>query len=245
MMPDDTPTPRRQFLGQIAASAAVLAGTAACAGSLGAVQSAPALRPNPAPPPPPPGTPEHWDDSWTGRLTARHKAVFDGPSVEDGVALANAVGYLTGMRDALHAATSADAQAVVVIRHAAVPMLFDDAIWEKYHIGREDKIKNPETDKWATTNPFARSDAGSSAADARDAPTPTFSWLSSHGHIVLGCDLATRGFAHIFAHRAGADWHAVYEELKANLLPGVILQPNGVYAVHRAQEAGCTYIRSA
>jgi intracellular sulfur oxidation DsrE/DsrF family protein len=32
--------------------------------------------------------------------------------------------------------------------------------------------------------------------------------------------------------------------LKANLIPGVILQPSGVYAAHRAQEAGCTYIRS-
>lgn len=242
MTPSDTPTPRRQFLGQIASSAIVLAGTAACAGPLTAAQTAPA--PNPAPPAPPPGTPHRWDDSWTSRLTATHKAVFDGPAIEDGIALENAVGYLNGMRDALSARTSADAQAVVVIRHSAVPMLYNDAIWAKYNVGKEDKIRNPMTGKWATGNPFARSEGSDSAGDRGDSPTSTIAWLTSHGHLVLGCDLATRGYAHIFAHRAGSDWHAVYEELKANLLPGVILQPNGVYAVHRAQEAGCTYIRS-
>jgi hypothetical protein len=238
----DAPTPRRQFLGQIASSAFVLAGTAACAGPLTAAQSAPT--PNPAPPSAARGTPQHWDDSWTGRLTAKHKAVFDGPEINDGIALDMAVGYLNGMRAALSAASSADAQAVVVIRHAAVPMLYNDAIWMKYHVGKEDKIKNPATDKWATGNPFARSDGSGSTTDAGTEPASTIAWLASHGHILLGCDLATRGYAHVFGHRAGADWHAVYEELKANLLPGVILQPNGVYAVHRAQEAGCTYIRS-
>jgi hypothetical protein len=242
MTPSDTPTPRRQFLGQIASSAIVLAGTAACAGSLTAAQAAPT--PNVAPTPPAPGTPLHWDDSWTARLAAKHKAVFDGPSVDDGIALDMAVGYLNGMRDALNAATSADAQAVVVIRHSAVPMLYNDAIWMKYHVGKEDKIKNPMTGTWATGNPFARTEGSGSTSDAGPEPAPTIAWLASHGHIVLGCDLATRGYAHIFAHRSGAEWHLVYEELKANLLPGVILQPNGVYAVHRAQEAGCTYIRS-
>jgi len=242
MTPSDTPTPRRQFLGQIASSAIVLAGTAACAGPLTAAQPAPT--PNPAPPPPPAGTPQHWDDSWTSRLTAKHKAVFDGPSVEDGIALDMAANYLNGMRDALSAKTSADAQVVVVIRHSAVPMLFNDAIWAKYSVGKEDKIKNPMTGKSATGNPFARSAEADRANDSGDTPTPTIAWLASHDHIVLGCDLATRGYAHIFAHRSGADWRTVYEELKANLLPGVILQPNGVYAVHRAQEAGCTYIRS-
>jgi hypothetical protein len=77
-----------------------------------------------------------------------------------------------------------------------------------------------------------------------DRPQSTLAWLASHGHVLLGCDLATRGYAEIIAERAKTDSQVVYEELKANLVPGVILQPTGVYAVHRAQEAGCTYIRS-
>jgi intracellular sulfur oxidation DsrE/DsrF family protein len=40
------------------------------------------------------------------------------------------------------------------------------------------------------------------------------------------------------------DRAALMEEFKANLLPGVILQPNGIYATMRAQQAGCVYIRA-
>src|SRR5689334_13349997 len=83
------PTARREFLGQIAASAIVLAGTA-CAGPAAATQAAPAPAParNPDASPPPP---THWDDSWFTRLTAKHKAVFDSPEVEDGLAIEHAV----------------------------------------------------------------------------------------------------------------------------------------------------------
>lgn len=35
---------------------------------------------------------------------------------------------------------------------------------------------------------------------------------------------------------------AARSRAKAMLLPGVILQPNGVFAALRAQEAGCSYI---
>jgi intracellular sulfur oxidation DsrE/DsrF family protein len=32
---------------------------------------------------------------------------------------------------------------------------------------------------------------------------------------------------------------------RAQLLPGVILQPSGVFAVLRAQQAGCDYIKAS
>src|SRR6185295_16551055 len=102
---DDRPTARREFIGQIAASAIVLAGTACAAPVTVASSAAPApAQQNPAPPPAAaPSTPVHWDDSWFGRLTAKHKAVFDSPQIEDGLVLANATGYIRGMRDAIAA----------------------------------------------------------------------------------------------------------------------------------------------
>jgi hypothetical protein len=63
--------------------------------------------------------------------------------------------------------------------------------------------------------------------------------------MLLGCDLAARGLAGQIASKTKSDSRGIYEELKANLVPGVILQPTGVYAAHRAQEAGCSYIRSS
>jgi hypothetical protein len=246
--PTDRPTARREFLGQIAASAIVIAGTAcaapATAGQTTAPSPAPAPGSQPATPAP---TPTHWDDSWFAKLTAKHKAVFDSPAIDDGLAVFHASGYIGGMWDALGAGVD-DVQIVLVMRHAGVPMVLNDAMWAKYEIGKERKIKDYSNDKFATRNPFFAAPAPANGAPratrSSDRPQATLSWLGSHGHILLGCDLATRGLAFSFAEKTKGDQKAIYEELKANLVPGVILQPTGVYAVHRAQEAGCTFIRS-
>ena len=217
----------------------------------------------------------HWDDSWFAKITAKHKAVFDSPDIEDGIAIAHATGYIRGMRDALAAGVD-DVQIVLVMRHAGVPMVLNDAMWTKYQIGKERKVKDYSNDKWATRNPFIGAPPSATGAarpaSSSDRPQSTLTWLASHGHILLGCDLATRNYANVIARNFArdpsavdlarafgtiygglaaqiaettkADSRAVYEELKANLVPGVILQPTGVYAVHRAQEAGCTFIRS-
>lgn len=233
-------TPRRDFIGQLAASAIVLAGSACTAP---AVATQGAASPTPAPRPQQASAPPHWDDSWFARLTAKHKAVFDSPEVEDGIAIFHAIGYVNGMHDALDAADG-DVQTVIVMRHAAIPMVFNDAMWEKYGFGKEEKVKDPHG-KWAKRNPFADTSADASSRSSNpNRPRYDLAWLASHGHILLGCDLATRGQAAVVAERTKGNSKAIYEELKANLVPGVILQPTGVYAVHRAQEAGCTYIRS-
>jgi hypothetical protein len=66
-------------------------------------------------------------------------------------------------------------------------------------------------------------------------------WFAEYGHTLLACNLATLGMSSIIANKVKGDQRAIYEELKANLIPGVILQPSGIYALHRAQEAGCTF----
>ena len=173
------------------------------------------------------------------RITAKHKAVFDSPEIADGTALYHAMSYLGSVKDVFGTGDS-DASVVVVLRHAAVPMLFNDAMWAKYNIGKESKIKDGKD--WAVRNPYLTSTRG---AGREDRPSATITWLASHGHILLGCNAATLGFASGYAQTAGVDEKVVYEDLKANLVPGMILQPNGIYAVHRAQEAGCTFFKSS
>jgi hypothetical protein len=121
----------------------------------------------------------------------------------------------------------ADAQSVLVIRHSAIALAFNDAMWAKYQVGRLAEVRSGGD--FATRNPYA----GRIAA------------LGSAPRVILiGCDLATRNFTGRMASAAGADRATVYDEVKANLIPGMILQPTGVYGLHRAQEAGCTMIRS-
>lgn len=247
----NTPTDRRDFLGQIAASAVVLAGTACAApASLAQTSVTPAV-PGAASTANRPATPTHWDDSWFNRLTAKHKAVFDTPEFSEGMILGagQATRYIAGMRDALGAGPN-DVQTVIVIRHRALPFALNDAMWAKYEIGKDLKIKG-DGEEWATKNPFAAPRAGRSAgrgggerSQSADRPQSNAEWLTSHGHILLGCDLATQGYAGtVAAHTKGA-MKTIYEEFKANLVPGLLLQPNGIYATLRAQEAGCAFMRS-
>lgn len=240
--PSDSPTHRREFLGQVAASAIVLAG-AACATPMSAAQTA--ATPSPSQPGTTPAS--KWDDSWTTRLTSRHKAVFDSPEIAENATLgvSQATRYINGVHDAL----GAEAQTVVVIRHQSIPFAFNDAMWEKYGIGEQAKVKIG--DAWATKNPLSGPRPGRGGANANannsanaDRPQSNLAWLASHGHILLGCDLATRGYAQTLADKTKSTMQAVYDELKANLVTGMILQPNGVYAILRAQEAGCVYMRS-
>jgi len=243
----ESSTPRREFLGQIAVSAVALAGTA-CAGPINIAQTSTGPTPVPA------GTrnagrgaAQVWDDSWFGRLTAKHKAVFDTPDFSEGEIQGpgQATRYINGMHDALGTGPG-EVQTVVVIRHHAIPFAFNDAMWAKYEIGKDLKIKG-EGEEWATKNPFAagRSRGGRAGTPSNnDRPQGNAEWLTTHGHILLGCDLATQGYAGTTATRTNGTMKTIYEDFKANLVPGLILQPNGIYATLRAQEAGCTFMRS-
>jgi hypothetical protein len=223
---------RREFLGTLAASAIVLAG-GACAAPMNAAQTAAT----------PAGSTQggKWDDSWFGRLTASHKAVFDSPQIEQDMTLGplHASRYIAGMMDAL-ALKPNEIQAVVVIRHRAIPFAFNDAMWEKYPIGETYKVKSGDT--WATRNTLAG--PRGNRAPSPDRPQGNLAWLANNGHIMLGCDLATQGLAQAVAEKAKVPMQTVLDDVRKNTVPGMIMQPNGVYALHRAQEAGCTFIMS-
>jgi hypothetical protein len=170
--------------------------------------------------------------------------VFDMAEFNDGEALDHAALWLEGLHAAL-GATPADAQAVIVIRHAAVPGAFNDSMWSKYEIGKLRKVKDESTGQWAVRNPFASEPPPKGDRPARpssaDRPGTDFGWFAQYGHILLACNVATLGMSSIIAKKVKGDQRAIYDELKSNLIPGVILQPSGIYGVHRAQEAGCTF----
>jgi hypothetical protein len=176
------------------------------------------------------------------RLTAKHKAVFDSAEIMDGLALFHARQYMKGYRD-VYDIGDGDVQAVVVMRHEAAPMAFGDALWAKYKLGALLKLKDPTTGKPALRNPFYRvskedKDPYVSADGSLDA-------LHSRGAVLLACNQAAMGFAHYIAARTKSDPEALKAEVRAGLVPGAILMPTGIFAVLRAQEAGCVYFKSA
>lgn len=226
---------RRDFLASLAATAAT-ASLAGCAFPATAGASAGAAA-------------EGFDDAWSARVrAAQHKAVFDAPEVSDGLALTQAWIYRAGYRDALGVAAR-DAVPVVVLRHAAVVLAVDDALWAKHGIGALRTIDDPKTKKPAERNPWSRTPAGTPLdADLVSLLGPgtdaTVEGVIRAGGVVLACNLALLRNAQRIARAKGGDVAAIHAELRAGVVPGVIVQPSGIYATARAQEAGAVFMRS-
>jgi hypothetical protein len=241
---------RRQFIGELAAGAAALAAVA-CTPAATAT-NAPSQAPKPATPAaqqsempsgPMPVPPKEWDSSWMNRITAKHKAIFDSPEINDGTALYHAMSYLGSVKDVFGTGDS-DASVVVVLRHRAVPLLFNDAMWAKYDLGTATKTNDSKTGKPVTRNIYYQHVDANGNPTADEKPSATIKSLSARGVIFVGCDLATRGFSSRAAAAAKLTPQQVYDDIRANLVPGATLMPTGVFATLMAQEAGCSLMRS-
>ncbi|MDE3128755.1 MAG: hypothetical protein KGL38_12155, partial [Gemmatimonadota bacterium] len=215
-----------------------LAATACVSGPGAAAAATPAPAPAPELPKLPPLPKLEFDDAWTRKLTGTYRAVFDSPEIDDGTAVFNAYSYMKGFED-MYKIGDAEVNAVIVARHRAIPMILDDGLWAGYELGEYAKVKDPTTGKWALRNPFW-------APDPKDKSSADYALetLVKRGVIVLGCALATRGFAGILASRTKNKPDAMFDELRRHLIPTAILQPSGIFAVMRAQASGCHYMRS-
>jgi hypothetical protein len=236
-------TPRRRFIGDIALSAAALAGAACATPAASTSAASTSQAPTPAPAAPParassPPTPTKWDDSWRAKLSAPHKAVFDSPEIGGGAAIYHAWGYMNGFKQ-MYNSSDAEVNTVLVFRHRGVPVIFNDVMWGKYGIGEMVGEKDEKTKLFVTKNPYFKTAAGTPVEQGY-----TLESMVARGAIILGCDLATRGFSFRIAQKAKLDQKAVYEELKQNLIPGAWLMPTGVFATLLAQESGCAFMRS-
>jgi len=239
------PTPRREFLAQLATASLAVAGSACARVATSGVtvaSNAPAASSNPPATTAPP-TAVHFDDSWTTRVAAaKHKAVFDSPEVEDGRVLYLSWLYRDGYGKAL-GTPAADVVPVLVLRHAATVLAFDDALWAKYPIARLSNVKPSDAkkkDPWPTYNPYARPHT---EAEKQYASFMLDGVLAA-GAVVLACNTAFQGFSSRLAKEIRADVAQLREEMRARVVPGVIFQPSGIYATLRAQEVGCTFMRA-
>jgi len=66
--------------------------------------------------------------------------------------------------------------------------------------------------------------------------------LHGRGLISLVCNVALGNWARGRAERTKRDPESVVAEARANLIPGAILVPSGIYGLIRAQNAGCAYM---
>jgi hypothetical protein len=175
--------------------------------------------------------------SWLQRINKRRRMVFDTNDVSGGAGLAFVASYLEGAKQAYG---DPDASTVLVHRHASVPIVMNDEIWRRLGLGESLKLKDPTTGEVAMRNPFIGYKTGdkftmTGAESGLDV-------LMKNGTIVVACNRALTGYAGMLANKEKTDRAAALKELKANLVPGVYVVPNGVFGVCAAQEANCGYI---
>ena len=119
------PTPRRRFLSWLGTSSVLAAST-----SFVSLAEAQVARP----------VDDKWDVSWTDRLTGKFKAVFDSPEVSEGDSVLRACIW-RDQHKAVFGTARNDANAVLVLRHAAIDLVMNDAYWNRFEIGKELKLK--------------------------------------------------------------------------------------------------------
>lgn len=212
-------TQRRDFLRK----ASVLAAGTLAAGSVDAQGTAPAAQGN-------------WDMSWTERVTGRHKMCFDAHEISDGVCLHQARSFIQGYKD-VYGMSDRDVSAVLVIRHAAVPMVMNDTLWADGFLAEGTELKDPVTGEPTKRNPFINIPAG--AQHALTWPDGALDTLISRGVIVLACDLALRNFTGRIANHRKIPRQDAATLVNSNLIPGIYRMPTGVFATCHAQQLGC------
>jgi len=216
---NDVTTPRRGFLGTLAATAA--AGLASLTplrleaqprrGSTSGVDAA--------------------FETWLNRITGKHKMVFDAPEVNSGMPVIWPRVWLNGNNEN-YGTKDTDNSAVVILRHAAIPLAMKDEVWAKYKLGEAFSIKEGETP--ATKNIFAK-------VMPLPLPGTGMEALLASGVMFGVCNVALTVYSAMVAQKSGLDAAAVKADWVAGLLPGTQVVPSGVLAVARTQEKGCAY----
>jgi hypothetical protein len=167
-----------------------------------------------------------WDASWIDKVEkAKYRVVFNASEISDGAAMDYADTFFAHYHE-VHNTNDAQTRPVIVFRRLGTPMAFNDAMWDKYAIGEDQKINDSTTKAPAKRNIYWKS----------------IDTLQRRGMISLVCNIATENWGRGLAQKHSLPVDEVQKDLKANLVPGAIMVPSGIYGLIRAQNAGCAFM---
>ncbi len=215
-MDDSNDFDRRGFLGLTAAAAA-----------LGLAAAAPAAKAATGP-----ATPF---TQWLDSIPGTHKVTLD--VREPGGGMGNAwawVYLLTGPQ--AYGMSEGDMGVAMVLRHNAIPLVLNDAMWSKYKLGALFKIDDPKTGKPAERHPYYVD------MPAPFLPDMALQKLIERGVKPIGCDMALFHYSGVAAKSMGLKHEEVLAEWQANVLPGIARAPSGIVACQGLGEHGASYI---
>jgi len=227
-------SPRREFLGNIAASAAAI-GLLSIPASVKAVPSLLSQ--------------SSLDDveTWFKQIKGKHRIVFDATRPHEVMPFAWPRVFL--MTNAATGTPENDCGVVVVLRHDAIPYAFEDRLWAKYNFGEVFKAKDigqsfqaaDAANATASRNPFWKPKKGDFKVPGIGAVDIGINDLQASGVKFCVCNAAITVYSAVVAESMKMKHEDVMKDWLAGLLPGIQVVPSGVWAVGRAQEYGCQY----
>lgn len=215
---------RRDFLGRLAAGASLAAA--------GVGLDPRRLRAEPGPRP----VSDKFDMTWRDRVRGQFRAAFDSPKADEGGEIWRAAIWRNQIAE-VYGVNDDEITPVLVIRHAGIPLVMDDAFWARHNIGKKRKIKDPFTGKTARANPISSFQGKPNvSADMMDTALDGF---IRRGGLVLACNFAFGLMVHLESQADKEHAKEARARALTHLVPGVVLQPSGFFALLEAQRAGC------
>ncbi len=231
-------TYRRGFLGRVLGAAA-----AAAAVPFVGTSSVEAQQGNP--------------DAWINSVKGTHRTLFDFPQHKNGVPLLHILNYVNTYQ-AAYKTTAGQVGAVGTFYgigpQSSISLAFNDAMWAKYALGDYTGLKD-KAGRAYTRNLFHRPTADELPLLMQAMGTPIIPGfgealpaigiesLQKMGTTFLICANALGAWCQELEVRGKGKMADIEKDLRANLLPGVVVVPAMVIAIEKAQTAGIRYNR--
>jgi hypothetical protein len=185
---------------------------------------------------------EEFDLTWVDRVKGKYRAVFDVPEIDSGYGVWRASIWGKQYMDILKVSPT-DLSPVLVLRHHGIALAMQQSFWDKYKVAKSNQVTHPITQQGTDRNPaLLSSKRGEVPADFDDVALDKF---ISRGGIALACNLAFDDMIDLVTKKDGGTPEAARNTALAGLVPGVLLQPSGVFAALHAQDVGCKYLRAS
>jgi hypothetical protein len=231
-------THRRGFFGRVLGTAAAAAGLPLLGAAGAEAQTAGA-------------------DSWINGVKGRNRCLFDFPQHKNGVPLLHILNYLNTYQEA-YKTTAGQVGAVGTFYgigpSSSIPLGFNDTVWDKYGLGDYTGLKDT-SGRGYTRNVFHRPTPNELPLLMQAMGTPVLQGfaeaipaigiesLQKMGTTFLMCNNALGAWCMELEARGKGKMADIEKDLRANLLPGVIIVPAMVIAIEKAQGAGIRYNR--
>jgi hypothetical protein len=185
---------------------------------------------------------EDWDLSWVNRVTGKYRAIFDVPEIDSGYGVWRASLWVQQYTEVLKAGPK-DCSPVLVLRHHGIALAMQQSFWDTYEVAKSNTVTHPITQQGTDRNPaLLSSTRGEVPADFDAVALDKY---LARGGIALACNLAFDDMIELVTKKDKSSPDVARKTALAGLVPGVILQPSGVFAALRAQDAGCRYLRAS